>query len=622
MPDKAKARPNGLEQYAVLDTPAEPQFDDLTLLATRVCGVPYGMINLAEPHRFWVKSRVGMDLTEVPRSQAFCDEVMRNPSRPLVVPDLTADRRFATNPFVTDGPKVRFYAGVPLTTPDGHAVGTLCVLDARPRHLDDRQREALAAIARQVVGQLELRRVAIENTRLCNEALHTARLAQHAAFHDALTGLPNRVNFCDRVAQCISLASDDATYRFAVLSVDLDRFKLTNDSLGHDAGDLLLSTVASRMSACLNELPETASAHTLARFGSDEFMVLIDEVASVDVAATVAIRLLAALSRPFHLGESIIHPSGSVGVVLGDGNYSKAEDLARDADAALTQAKLSGRAQVAVFDSKMHQRSVDRLLLENELRLAIERSQLLLHYQPVVSLKDQSLMGFEALVRWSNGGKLVSPGDFIPVAEETGLIVPIGRWVLTEAVRQLAEWKRDYPDRPLSKMAVNLSRRQLHDPQLVPLVRRLLRTHKLDPKLLMLEITESVVMDDAEAAGQVLERLRELGVRLAMDDFGTGYSSLSCLHAFPIDVLKVDRSFVANLEHGREAAVLRAMLDLSHTLGLTVVAEGIETAQQMAFLRQAACDYGQGYFFARPLNAEAAEKFLAGPDASSMSVAA
>jgi diguanylate cyclase (GGDEF)-like protein len=487
-----------------------------------------------------------------------------------------------------------------------------CVMDSQPRTLTPAQLEVLRTLARQAMGQLELMRTAAENARLCREAQNTARRNQHAAMHDALTGLPNRLQLGEQLARRIQSAGQSRQFDYAVMFLDLDRFKLVNDSLGHAAGDLLLNGVARRLTTSLRRCTN-GEAFTVARFGGDAFAVLLEKAPSREAAEAIAEALANDVAKPFNFGESILHPTISVGIALGDARYQRPECLLRDAESALYVAKGNGGNGYAVFDTKMHDALMKRLDLENALRRAIENRELLLHYQPVVWLESRELVGFEALVRWQRDGRLVSPGDFIPIAEETGLILPLGRWVMEESIRQLAEWTRLYPGRPTPRMAINVSRRQLHDGRLVDDLSRLVKQYKVNPSNLLLEITESVVMTDAHDARRVLSALRQLGVRVAMDDFGTGYSSLGCLHEFDIDVLKIDRVFAANLGHQRESAILRAVVDLAHGLGMTVVAEGIETLEQAGFLRAAGCDYGQGYLFARPLPAAEAERLFARP---------
>lgn len=611
IPENEVSRLAALRRYEILDTGPEKQFDDLTLLASYICQTPVAMISLIDSGRQWYKSKHGSDVSETTRDVSFCGHAILMPADVMVVPDARDDKRFFDNPQVTSGPEVRFYAGAPLVTPSGEALGALCVIDQKPKELRADQIEALRALARQVVSQLELRRSAAENARLYLRARRLAARAAHVATHDALTRLPNRILFAERVGQCLTRARHDPDYRFAVMFMDLDRFKNVNDSLGHAAGDALLTTVGRRIRTALRgDGDRPARGQAVARFGGDEFTILLEDVRDEQQAATIAHRILNVISRPFLHEGQLIDPAASIGIALCDGDYLHTDDILRDADAALYRAKQAGKGRCVVFDKSMHEEALKRLRLETDLRRAVDRGELVLYYQPVMALLTGGLRGFEALVRWNHEGQLVSPADFIPIAEDTGAIVGIGRWVLSEALRQVAEWKTNHPDLPQTRVAINLSRRQLQDPSLVLYVADLLATYRLDPSYVMLEITESVIMNDSVAAREVLNRLRGLGVKLGMDDFGTGYSSLSCLHNLPVDVLKVDRSFVANATRRRDASVLYAVMELAHNLGMDVVAEGVETAEQVAFLQGANCDFAQGYYFNRPLLAAEAAKLL------------
>jgi len=469
-----------------------------------------------------------------------------------------------------------------------------------------------------MVEDVTARRAAEATARLQNE-----RMA-HDANHDALTGLPNRALFLDRVDECLRrrTAVGPGGGAFAVLFLDLDRFKIVNDSLGHAAGDALLRGVAGRLTACVRGSGGPAGGSrgftTVARLGGDEFTVLLDGLSCEADATGVAGRILRALARPIDCGAGHeVTATASVGIVMGGGHgggpavASSAHDLLRDADAAMYKAKEAGKNRFAVFDAALHATAVARLRLEGDLRRAVARGEFVLHYQPIVSLESGALHGFEALLRWQCGDRVVSPADFIPLAEETGLIVGIGRWVIEEACRQLADWRARVPGASRAKVSINLSRRQLTDPDVVGHLGRVLAATGVDPGAVKLEITESAIMGDTEAARAVLEAIKRTGVLLSMDDFGTGYSSLSCLHRFPLDELKVDRSFIANLE-GRSdaAAVVQSIVTLAHNLGMDVVAEGLEKPEQAAFLQAVDCDYGQGYLFARPLDPGAAEEVL------------
>ncbi len=451
---------------------------------------------------------------------------------------------------------------------------------------------------------------------------------RHTSLHDTLTGLPNRLLFAERVERCLALGRRSG-YDFAVMVLDLDRFKIINDSLGHAAGDKVLTTVADRIAATLRPADVVAVAdgsraadrHTVARMGGDEFTILLENLRTPQDAARVAERVRMAVAQAIGYQGHELTTTASIGIVAcGAGGqaarYDTAKDLLRDADAAMYKAKAAGKDRYAVFDPAMHAEVVQRMTLEADLRRAVDRGELELEYQPIVTLaasgRAGSTVGLEALVRWRRDGKRVSPADFIPVAEDTGMIVPIGTWVLREACRQMARWRAVADDVDDVYVTVNVSRRQLADPDLLATVQAALSETGLPPSALGLEITEGAVMQDAAAAERtLLELKRDVGVRLLMDDFGTGHSSLACLHRFPIDVLKVDRAFVQNVAADRrDAAFMEAIITLPHRLGMTVVAEGVESAPQAAFLSAAGCDLAQGFLFSRPLSAAAAEQFV------------
>ncbi len=430
---------------------------------------------------------------------------------------------------------------------------------------------------------------------------------EHQAFHDPLTGLPNRALLLDRLGHALARTDRRGEY-VAVLFLDLDGFKHINDSLGHEAGDRLLVDVAERLSRCVR------TEDTIARFGGDEFVVLLEDLAGKEEAIRCAERLARQLRAPFMLSGEEVYVTISVGVVTSATPQDWAEDLLRDADAAMYEAKKKGKARYAMFDPSMKRRALERLKLENDLRRALQRSEFVIHYQPQVRLESGEILGLEALVRWRHPGRgLVLPGEFIPVAEESGLIVPIGRWVLREACRQTKEWQDQSPSGVPLRVCVNLSARQFGQPGLLAgEVTKALSETGLEPSSLTLEITESVLMEDASSSVDSLHRLKDRGVEISVDDFGTGYSSLSYLKRFPVDYIKVDRSFVAELGRGAEGDVIvPAVIDLAHTLGVEAVAEGVETAGQLARLRELGCAMGQGYYFAKPLPSKVIASLLA-----------
>jgi diguanylate cyclase (GGDEF)-like protein len=435
---------------------------------------------------------------------------------------------------------------------------------------------------------------------------------------DALTGLPNRALLTDRLEHAVQLCGWDPDYKFALLFLDFDRFKIINDSLGHEVGDLLLISIAERLTANLRSC-DTASpsggGHVPARLGGDEFVILLDGIQEHDDAVTVAESLQEALSAPHTIGDHDVISTASIGIVTSAGGYERADDVLRDADTAMYHAKTTGKARHVVFDDRMHQEAVDRLELEEDLRRALEAGEFWLSYQPILALCTGSLLGFEALMRWTHPRRgAVSPDDFIDLAEEIGLIVPIGKWVLMEAARQLKTWHDRHNHHPLLTMNVNISKHQLRQQNLVEVVADILKQTDIDPASLKLEITESAIMDCPQRSTALLQELKGLGVQLCMDNFGTGHSSLSLLHRFPVDVLKIDRTFVLNNDCNREyAAVIHAIITLAHTLNMRVVGEGVENAGQLAQLQALECDSAQGNFFSESMTAAEAEAYIQGP---------
>jgi diguanylate cyclase (GGDEF)-like protein/PAS domain S-box-containing protein len=428
----------------------------------------------------------------------------------------------------------------------------------------------------------------------------------HDAFHDALTGLPNRALFMDHVKMAIQRSRRSGDRLFAALFLDLDRFKIINDSLGHMVGDQLLVGIAHRLEACLRP------GDTVARLGGDEFTILLEDLAETDDALDVARRVQEAVSQPFNIGGHEVFTTASIGIALSTTGYERAEDLLRDADTAMYRAKMMGKKRHVVFDKAMHDRAMELLQIETDLRRAITRKEFFLNYQPIISLTTGKVSSFEALVRWRHPERgLVMPSDFIPVAEETGLIIPLGQWVLNEACRQMREWQKIYRIDKGVTISVNLSSRQFSQSDLIDQISAALRESGLRPANLKLEITESMVMENFDTAIDMLTQLRGLGVGLSIDDFGTGYSSLSYLHRFPIDTLKIDRSFVTQMTDNTEnAEIVRTIVTLARSLSMDVIAEGVESREQLRRLRDLGCDYGQGYLFSKAVGESQALEIL------------
>jgi diguanylate cyclase (GGDEF)-like protein/PAS domain S-box-containing protein len=428
----------------------------------------------------------------------------------------------------------------------------------------------------------------------------------HEAYHDALTGLPNRAWFVEQLGISLNNAKQGDSKLFGILFLDLDRFKVINDSIGHMYGDQLLVGIADRLRKCLRPCDKVA------RLGGDEFTILLNDIQEVAEVIEVANRIQKEVAQPFRLSGYETFTTVSIGIALYNAGYDKPEDLLRDADTAMYQAKSAGKAQYVMFDKGMHARAMNLLHLETDLRRAIDRQEFAIQYQPIVSLKTGKLSGFEALVRWHHPERgLIPPDKFISVAEETGLIVPIGQWVLAEACAQMKIWEKLYSSNLPLLMSVNLSSKQFTHLELIEQIIQILQTTGISPSQLKLEITESVVMENVEVASQMLQQLRSLGIELSIDDFGTGYSSLSYLHRLPIDTLKIDRSFVSRIQENNEnKEIVRTIILLAQNLGMGVIAEGVETKEQVERLRELNCEHGQGYFFSKPIDSESAGKLI------------
>jgi diguanylate cyclase (GGDEF)-like protein len=464
--------------------------------------------------------------------------------------------------------------------------------------------ECRAPAGRELVNQsAALLLVALEHEAVLVSLHEQEDQLRRSALFDVLTGLPNRTLFLDRLSVAVARAQRTDQGDFAVLFLDLDDFKVVNDSLGHAAGDLLLVQVAERI------VEHLRTVDTAARFGGDEFLLLLDGPCDLAAATAIAERLQISLAKPFYLpGEEVV-VTASVGIAVSDPRYDNAEDVLRDADLAMYSAKSHQKGSRAVFDVAMHSRAVTRMQIEADLRRALERGEFEVHYQPIMNLQSRTLSAFEALLRWRHPVRgLVGPDLFLSVAEECGLMVPIGRWVLAEACRQLAVWQLAGVVDDDVAISVNISNRQFWHDDVFGVVQTCLRDTGLSPHCLALEITEGVVMSNVDEARTMLEALHRLGVALHIDDFGTGYSSLEALHNLPLDVLKIDRSFVARLDTDpRTAELVRTIVAMGANLGLDLIAEGIETIEQRDHLRRLGCTFGQGYLFSKPVPSAQAE---------------
>jgi diguanylate cyclase (GGDEF)-like protein len=518
-----------------------------------------------------------------------CERALHD-STPALVDDATATRPL--------GPSVGALALVPLAADDGRPIGIFCVVDSAPREWTTSDLAVLTEHAAAAATDLALRRRLARRERV-------ERRQRHEALHDALTGLPNRILFMERLDRAARRAERRAG-SFAVVLLDLDNFRVVNDSLGHTAGDELLVAVARRLSAC------SRGEDTVARLGGDEFAFLLERIDSPADAARVAERALEALTAAIDISGYEVFTSASFGIALSDNGSSRPEFLLRSADLAMGRAKAGGRARFAVFDPGMHADALERLRLETDLRRAVEKQSFELHYQPIIALGDGRIVGFEALVRWRHPDRgLIAPTTFIGVAESTGLIVGLGAWVLTEACRQLRTWNELFPDRAPLTMAVNVSVRQLVRADFVQVVAAALKQHKVDPTRLHLELTESVLIEQPEVAIERLRSLKDLGVQVHLDDFGMGYSSLGVLDRLPLNAVKIDRTFVSAMDREqRFAQLVRTILALAASLGLEVIAEGVSGDAHLTALRALGCTYGQGYLFSPAVDASGVRAML------------
>lgn len=744
LPSNEIERLKALHEYDVLDTPHEPLFDGIAELAAHICDVPIALISLVDGERQWFKAAFGMpNVTETPRDFSLCAYTILH-NEMLEVADLLQDARFADSPLAVSAPNIRFYAGMPLINPQGFGLGSLCVIDVRPRRLSDSQRDALGCLSRLVISLLEQRKVtrnlrrseerisradaalgeserfltstlnalsqqlcvldetgtiiAVNNAwrdfaianggratsvseganylAACNAvtaggadegrgfaegiravlngerdifeieyACHSplqqrwfiAKVARFAgdgprravithsdisgrksaeeqllyqAHYDHLTNLPNRLLFRDRLEN--ALAQAQRNHRITgVLFIDLDRFKVINDTLGHLFGDQLILLVSQRLIECLRD------GDTVCRLGGDEFAVLLPDLMAADDANQVVQKIEAALAEPFILDGNDTFVSASIGIAIHPGDGEDADTLIRNADTAMYSAKALGGNNHQFYSATMNKMAVARMRLESSLRRALERGEFLLYYQPKLGVPRGEICGAEALLRWKHPERgLVSPAEFIPLLEETGLILPVGLWVLETACAQLRVWRE--AGLALPSIAINLSARQFQQADLDVRIRDIIAASGIAPADIELEITESMLMLDPQQAVAMLAKLKQLGVRISVDDFGTGYSSLAYLKQFPLDALKIDRAFISSITDDQasqdDATLALTIINLAHNLKLNVVAEGVETEYQAHFLTRHGCDVLQGFYFSRPVAPDDFAQLLSEPN--------
>ena len=731
LPSNEIERLKALHEYEVLDTPNEPLFDGIAELAAHICDVPVALISLIDGERQWFKAAFGAPSgVETPRNYAFCAHTILRDEM-MEVADVRQDPRFADNPLAMSEPGIRFYAGMPLINPQGFGLGSLCVIDMRPRRLSDSQRDALDCLSRLVISLLEQRKVtrnlrrseerithvdaalgeserfltstlnalsqqlcvldetgtiiAVNNAwrdfaianggrvtsvseganylAVCDAvtagradegpsfaegiravlsgerdifeieyACHSplqqrwfiAKVAPfsgdgprravithsdisgrksaeeqllYQAHYDHLTNLPNRLLFRDRLENALAQAQRNRRIT-GVLFIDLDRFKVVNDTLGHLFGDQLILLVSQRLIECLRD------GDTVCRLGGDEFAVLLPDLMAADDANQVVQKIEAALAEPFYLDGNDTFVSASIGIAIHPGDGEDADTLIRNADTAMYSAKALGGNNHQFYSATMNKLAVQRMRLESSLRRALERGEFLLYYQPKLGVRQGEICGAEALLRWKHPERgLVSPAEFIPLLEETGLILPVGLWVLETACAQMRTWRE--AGLALPSIAINLSARQFQQADLDVRIRDIIAASGIAPQDIELEITESMLMLDPQQAVAMLAKLKQLGVRISVDDFGTGYSSLAYLKQFPLDALKIDRAFISSITDDQssqdDATLALTIINLAHNLKLNVVAEGVETEYQARFLTRHDCDVLQGFYFSRPV---------------------
>ena len=571
--DDERSRLAALHHYSILDTPPEPQFDRLVELAIRFFDLPMAMVSFVGEDRQWFKARHGTPMSEIPRRESFCAVAITRDGV-MVIPDATLEEQFRTYPGVLGEPYIRFYAGAPLITPEGQKIGTFCVLGTEPREFTEKEQNLLGSFAEMAMAELKLRR-ALQDLR-------------EMAMTDTLTGLPNRVQFRQQLAEACRRA-DLSGEKVVVGLMDLDRFKLINDTFGHVEGDRLLVDVARRLKEA------TATGDVVARISGDEFVLLLTDVRSVEDTGLVTRRLEDSFAVPFMIEDQEVFVHWSLGLSVYPDDARELDALLGHADAAMYRVKRAGGGHTT-FQRQEDQRTALQVERLTALRRALERDELRLYFQPKVDAKSRAVVAHEALLRWFRPSGMVSPLDFIPLAETSGLIVPIGRWVLRQAVDALKTGQ-------LQEVCVNVSALEFRQPDFVEHLQWVLRESGVESRRLWLELTESSLLEPRFIS--VLHELNSLGVQTALDDFGNGYSSLMALTSLPIQMVKIDRSFIARIGEdtpaGKKALeAVRGIVMLATAYELLTVAEGVETSEQADLLTKVGCAHLQGYLFGRP----------------------
>ena len=590
--------------------------------------------------------RIRRELTE--RNQLF-EVITENAADMIAVVDSTGNRLYNSPAYQKvlgySSEELKLTSSVEQIHPDdqqlvqeaaakARATGRGERIEYRMRHKDGTWRN-LESVATAIPNEKnQIQRLVIVNRDITDRKRAEETLA-HNALHDALTNLPNRALFLDRVRHVLALSHRHISYRFAVLFIDVDEFKVLNDSLGHAAGDALLMQIARRLNASirgvdtisrsilLQPTSQVANEGSLARVGGDEFTILLEDIRDCGDAIRVAQRLQERLLVPFVVEGREVVITASIGIAFCATSYTNSEDLIRDAEIAMYRAKREGKARSQVFGAEMHTAAVKRLQIETDLRRALELGEFRVHYQPILSLQSGRVVGFEALSRWQRPEGLVAPAHFIQIAEQTGIILPMNRLLLREACLQLRAWHSQFPSDPPLTMSVNITPKEFAQQDLAAQMKTILDAAGIHPSSINVEITENIVMADSERSNLVLSELKALGVQISIDDFGTGYSSLSRLQGFPVDTLKIDRTFISAIDTDRETRkIVRIIVMLAHDLGLKVVAEGAETKEQVNLLKQLRCELVQGYFFARPGDQAAAQELLLSNRAAALTLSA
>ena len=732
-PGNETARLHALRHYKTSDPEVGELLDNFTRMAAQICSAPFALLTFIDSDRLIHKSCVGIRPADSARDRSLFSWAILE-SALFVACDTTKDVRLRKNPLVSGEPAVRFFAAAPLLTSEGYALGTLSVMDRKPRDLTPGQASALRSLASAVISQLELKqkeqeieRVKVERQHALDalsqieeryalalpgrsdglwdwnlqtnevvfcarwkamlgftdaeistrpgewfgrvhpeeiEAVQTdvmAHLLGHTpefhcehrlrakdgsykwvlskgkaqwdadnnlfcmsgsitditaqkdtqsrllrdAFHDVLTGLPNHILFLDRLARALNGADQRNDHLFAVLYLDLDRFKDINDSFGHKVGDQLLVAVARMLEKSLRP------GDMVAKLGGDEFAIFLGHLKHVGDATEAADRIQKQFMSPFSLDGHEVFTSASIGIALNTSPENQPEEILRNADTTMYRAKERGRGCFELFDKGIQERKASRFQLESDLRHALARDEFRVHYQPIISLDSWRITGFEALLRWEHPQQgFIPPMKFIPTAEETGVIIPLGLWVLGEACQQLRTWQELFPYNPPLTVSVNLSGKQFSQPGLVEAINHILIKTGIEARSLKVEITESAIIENLESATATLKQLKMLGIQISLDDFGTGYSSLSYLHRFPIDTLKIDRSFVTRMNLPKNTEIIRTIVDLANNLGMDVIAEGVETREQIIQLTGMKCEYVQGYLLSKPIDGAAMRELI------------